>query len=61
MFSQDGGALLLLLVPVLPATDGTINHRRLSVNGKRKEREGGGGEPRMLEKLESKGIGVYAG
>lgn len=38
-FSQDGGALLLLLVPGLPAADGTINHRRLSVNAKRKERE----------------------
>lgn len=31
--------MLLLLVPGLPATDGTINHRRLSVNAKRKERE----------------------
>lgn len=38
-FSQDGDALLLLLVPSLPAADGTINHRRLSVNAKRKEGE----------------------
>lgn len=50
-FSQDGGALLLLLVPGLPAADGTINHRRLSVNAKRKERE---------RKREAKGEGGRA-